>query len=405
MQDCGPDATNLNGSIKRKSARFLSFSRRPRITGAQSRMRFLMLNWRDPFNPLAGGAERVTQAYLGELARRGHDVSWFAFAHPSLGATGEAAGIRIVRGGGTGTAILAARRWAASQPKFDLVIDQHHGIPWFAHAWCGTRTISYIHEVLGPIWNSFYPWPVSAVGRWQERWTHWLYRRQQFFTASSDTRRKLHEHGVRDVRIIPYGVDTVALPSLPPKALQTPLRLAVVCRLAPNKRVDHAVRTVKVLRLRGVAASLRIVGSGVDEQALRRLIAELQLADAVELAGPLTEQEKDAVLRDTHFLLHTSLREGWGLNVIEANAMGTPAAVYPVEGLTESTLDNQTGTLARNESPEALADALCEALGNPRGYELWRQAAWKRAQNFHWSRVLPGAADWLEQMAGKPTAH
>jgi len=30
-------------------------------------MRFLMLNWRDPSNPKAGGAERVTEAYLAAL--------------------------------------------------------------------------------------------------------------------------------------------------------------------------------------------------------------------------------------------------------------------------------------------------------------------------------------------------
>ena len=41
-------------------------------------MRFLMLNWRDPKNPLAGGAERVTLAYLKALAERGHEVYWFA---------------------------------------------------------------------------------------------------------------------------------------------------------------------------------------------------------------------------------------------------------------------------------------------------------------------------------------
>jgi len=41
-------------------------------------MRFLMLNWRDPRNPLAGGAERVTAGYLSALQRRGHEVFWFA---------------------------------------------------------------------------------------------------------------------------------------------------------------------------------------------------------------------------------------------------------------------------------------------------------------------------------------
>ena len=36
-------------------------------------MRFLMLNWRDPRNPLAGGAERVTHAYLCGLVERGSE--------------------------------------------------------------------------------------------------------------------------------------------------------------------------------------------------------------------------------------------------------------------------------------------------------------------------------------------
>ncbi len=45
-------------------------------------MRFLMLNWRDPKNPLAGGAERVTAGYLSALKQRGHEVFWFANHFP-----------------------------------------------------------------------------------------------------------------------------------------------------------------------------------------------------------------------------------------------------------------------------------------------------------------------------------
>jgi len=55
-----------------------------------------------------------------------------------------------------------------SHPEaFDLVIDQHHGIPWFAPWWSRTNSIAYIHEVLGPIWSAFYSWPLStlAAGR------------------------------------------------------------------------------------------------------------------------------------------------------------------------------------------------------------------------------------------------
>jgi glycosyltransferase involved in cell wall biosynthesis len=362
-------------------------------------MRFLMLNWRDPKNPLAGGAERVTLAYLVALAARGHEVFWFANDFPGAAREESIDGIKIIRGGGRGTSILAARKWFRGQKKFDLVIDQHHGIAWFAPWWGKTHCVAYIHEVLGPIWNSFYPWPFSAIGRWQERWTHWLYRRVPFFTASAFTREQLLKHGVRGVKIIPYGVHTRALPALPEKEISAPLRLIVVSRLAPNKRIDHAIRTLRCLIDLGVAAKLTIVGTGEEEAKLKRLATELRLQEQIDFTGPQSEIEKDRRLRESHFLLHTSQREGWGLNVIEANAMGTPAAVYPVAGLIESTLHDETGLVAASESPESLAAALRDCLKMPVRYQFYRQRAWERSKEFHWDQVLPKASDWLEARA------
>ncbi|TAK95970.1 MAG: glycosyltransferase family 1 protein, partial [Verrucomicrobia bacterium] len=222
-------------------------------------MRFLMLNWRDPKNPLSGGAERVTLAYLADLVRRGHEVYWYAWSFPGAPADETIDGIRIVRGGGTGTAIFKAIRWYRRQQPFDLVMDQHHGLAWFSPWWCRTNNISYLHEVLGPIWKTFYPWPLSAFGQWQDRVTHWLYRNVPFWTACESTRDGLHEHSVRHVTIIRYGVNTEALPELPAKPIGQPLRLAVVCRLAPNKRVNHCLQTLAELRRRGIAAHLSVV--------------------------------------------------------------------------------------------------------------------------------------------------
>src|ERR1700722_1513575 len=195
------------------------------------------------------------------------------------------------------------------------------------------------------------------------------------------------------------GIYTVALPVLPEKPLQTPLRLAVVSRLAPNKRIDHAIRTVKCLGDLGVDARLTIVGTGEVEAELHRLVDELKLGQQITFTGPLPEAQKDEHLRAAHFLVHTSLREGWGLNVIEANANGTPGAVYPVEGLTESTLNGQTGIVSAKETPESLATALAAILKMPRQYHTFRVAAWERAKALHWDKVLPPACDWLEAQA------
>ena len=362
-------------------------------------MRFLMLNWRDPHNPLAGGAERVTEGYLSALRGRGHEVVWFAHAFTEAPAEEEIRGLRIVRAGGKGSAMFAAWRWCRQQPRFDLVIDQHHGLPWFAPWWCGTRCIAYIHEVLGPIWRSFYRPLTAAFGQGQEKRAIWLYRQVPFWTASASTKMLLEQIGVRRVQLIPYGVHTQALPELDPKPLARPLRLIVVSRLAPNKRIEHAIRAYAILRQRGVQATLTVVGSGLGEPTLRSLAAELAPDPPVHFTGSLTEADKDARLREAHVLIHTSLREGWGLNVIEANAMGTPAVVYPVAGLIESTLDDQTGVVTSNESPETVADVLAALAQDPERYDRYRRAAWERAKAFHWSQVLPPACDWLEAQA------
>jgi glycosyltransferase involved in cell wall biosynthesis len=367
-------------------------------------MRFLMLNWRDPHNPLSGGAERVTAGYLAALAQRGHEVFWYAYSFPGGQPEDFVDRVHIVRGGGVGSAIVQARRWYRRQKPFDLVIDQHHGIPWYAPWWCGTRCVAYIHEVLGPIWGAFYKWPINVIGPRQERFTHWLYRKVPFWTACPSTKTALEASGVRDITIIPYGVHTVALASLDEKPLTTPLRLLVVSRLAPNKRVDHALRAVQCLNTQGIDATLTIVGSGGMEGPLKNLASEVGLAKRVTFAGALPEKEKDEQMRQAHFLLHTSMREGWGLNVIEANAMGTPAIVYPVPGLIESTLHDQTGVVANEQTPESLSDAIAAACKQPDRYQFYRKDAWERAKTFHWDQVLPRACDWLEARAKGPSA-
>src|SRR5208283_4326380 len=187
-------------------------------------MRFLMLNWRDPKNPAAGGAERVSLAYLSALVQRGHEVHWFANDFENAPRQEMVEGITVVRGGGKGTSIMEAIKWYRRQKPYDLVIDQHHGIPWYAPWWCQTNCVAYIHEVLGPIWDAFYRWPWNTIGRCQERWTHRLYRHVPFWTPSESTKKDLQKNGVRNVTVISNGTDTVPLERLEEKRLTKTLR-------------------------------------------------------------------------------------------------------------------------------------------------------------------------------------
>ena len=231
---------------------------------------------------------------------------------------------------------------------------------------------------------------------------HWLYRKTPFWVGSESTQRALHRRGVHNVTVIHYGIDLKPLAELEPKPLGQPLQLIAVSRLAPNKRVDHAIHVTKVLLQRGIETRLTIVGGGEVESSLKQLAGQLGITGQVTFAGQLPEEEKDRQLRRAHLLVHTSIREGWGLNVLEANAMGTPAIVYPVDGLVDATLHDQTGIVTRAETPESVADGLQALLQTPEKYERYRANACERTKEFHWNQILPPACDWLEKQAAQP---
>src|SRR3569833_2042033 len=125
-----------------------------------------MLNWCDPKNPLTGGAERVTLAHLTALVERGHQVYWYTYDFPGGAREEVIDGVHIVRGGGKGSSIFKAIAWYRRHKNFDLVIDQLLGVPWVAPWWCRRNCVAFILVVLGPIFNAFYSWPVSTIGRW-----------------------------------------------------------------------------------------------------------------------------------------------------------------------------------------------------------------------------------------------
>lgn len=362
-------------------------------------MKFVMLNWRDPENPDAGGAERVTLGYLADLAAEGHDVHWLTHSYPGCASETFIQGVKIHRLGGLVASRFGAIQWVKKNGPVDLIVDQHHGIPWFTPIWARKNSISYIHEVLGPIWKSFYHPVIAVIGQTQERATLWFYRRHAFWTGCRSTSNQLKEIGISDVTIVPYGVDLKPLDRLPVKDLEHPVKLVMVSRLAPNKRVHLGPELVHALSKLGVTAHLTILGRGESEPQIRKTISELGIEDACELCGHVSEDRKMEILQQSHFLVHTSLREGWGLNVIEANSVGTPAAVFPVPGLVDSTLHLQTGYVSEEESVDSLASTLISAIDDPAQYARIRRDALRHASTHLWQAVLPQARSFLLKKA------
>jgi len=86
-------------------------------------------------------------------------------------------------------------------------------------------------------------------------------------------------------------------------------------------------------------------------------------------------------------LVHPGVREGWGLNVLEAAACGTPTVAYRVAGLCDSVRDGVTGFLARNGDVKDLANKIVRVLGDEALRERLSRNCLKYARRFSWDRT------------------
>jgi glycosyltransferase involved in cell wall biosynthesis len=83
--------------------------------------------------------------------------------------------------------------------------------------------------------------------------------------------------------------------------------------------------------------------------------------EGVQFLGRISESEKIERIARAHVLILTSVREGWGLVVTEAAAVGTPVIAYDVAGLRDS-VQASNGVLSAPD-PEHLSSVLQEFLG------------------------------------------
>jgi glycosyltransferase involved in cell wall biosynthesis len=108
--------------------------------------------------------------------------------------------------------------------------------------------------------------------------------------------------------------------------------------------------------------------------------------DGVKFFGRVQDQEKFDFLKRAHVLLAPSTREGWGISVIEANAMGTPAVGYAVPGLKDSIVQDETGLLVTPQDPSALAEAAKSILCDDPSTENFSVNALEWSRRFSWDR-------------------
>lgn len=351
-------------------------------------MNILILNWRDPKNPKSGGAEYVTLQHAKGWVNNGERVTWFTSMYS--GALNEEVieGIRVVRQGSSISVFFYAMVYYFFHGKdIDVIVDEVHGIPFFAKFYARIPIIVFVHEVAGIIWDVMYPFPVSWIGKMFERFYLWVYREHYFWTDATSTKRELISFGVSRDRCVaiscPIGNTVIA--KLPIK--NTVPTFLFVGRVVRMKGVEDILNAFTILHSSLPTATLWMVGDGDSRyiQVLHDKVKEAGLEKHVVWWGKVGEKKKLQLMAKAHVLLHASVKEGWGLVVLEAASQGTPTVAYPSGALRDTIIDRQTGILTVLSTPEDLATQAFTLYNDKITYSKMQKRGLLWSTSFTWN--------------------
>lgn len=361
-------------------------------------MRFLILNWRDINNPAAGGAEVLTHEIARRWVKWGHQVILFAPEFSGCSGSDEVDGVKIVRRGNPFSVYLHAWRYYRKnlRGKVDAVIEEYNGgRPWYTHYYVKEPKMALIHQN-GRSFDEYKPknsvayYELPPVIRWiaysVEAFIVSYFKKLPLLVVSESTRKDFLDlkHRPEKIHLIPEGINIEPVEEIPKK--EAGPTFIYLGRLRKSKRVGHIIEAVNLVRSEYPDVQLWITGRGPRsyKKKLTKLVKKLSMGDNTTFFDFLSEEKKNKLLGKAHALVITSIREGWGLVVTEANAMGTPAIGYNVAGLRDSIDDGRTGILVESGNIDALGKAMKGFIGEPGFQERLTRNAWEWSKEFSW---------------------
>lgn len=347
------------------------------------KMKILIFNLRDIKNPSSGGAEVFTHEVAKRLVQNGNKVTMIVSNFKNGKKNEILDGIEIIRLGNMFTVHFLAKIYYNRNLKerYDVIIDEYTFKPFLTPNYVKEPVIFLAHELARE--KYFYELPpiISHIFYYYIE-PNWLkcYSTVPTITVSQSTKEDLAKFGVNNVFVVPEGIKFTPLKTLPEK--EESLTLLFVGLLKKANLVDHTIESFKLIKEEIPDVKLWIVGRGSELQTLQKLKEGYKIT----LFGYVDEEKKLELMGRAHILLVPAIREGWGLVVTEANACGTPAIGYNVNGLRDSIKNNETGLLTEN-NPHALANAIIKLYKDKNLLNTLSSNALESSKYFNWDNT------------------
>ena len=232
-----------------------------------------------------------------------------------------------------------------------------------------------VHDLVPVLWPETMPrWHRFYTGRVMQRI---LAAADRIITPSNDTANDLNALlGISPdkIRVVPNGVDRVFFETPPLSRANGPYVLFVGTP-EPRKNLTRLVSAMTILRQRGFAESLKVVGAGGWGN-------DATGALGVQNVGRVSDDELHSLYANASCLAFPSLHEGFGLPALEAMAAGTPVVAGNAGALPEVT--GGAAVLVDPQSSTSIADGISRAI---REREQLVSAGRARAREFTWERA------------------
>jgi glycosyltransferase involved in cell wall biosynthesis len=348
------------------------------------------------FPHTVGGAERWYASLAERLARDGHEVTYLTLRQWDRGEQPQIdSRVRVVTAGPQMSLYTGGRRRILPPLVFGggvLVHLLRHGrrydvvhtasFPYFPllaagalRPLLGYRLVVDWFEVWSPAYWREYLGPLGVLGAFIQRTCARI--PQRAFCFSQLHAGRLRHEGLRGPLSVLRGLYARAGEPPPPRPADELVLFAG--RLIPEKQVTLAVSAMALAKRQVPELAGEILGDGPERAALDAAISEHGLEHTVLAPGFRDAATVEEEMRRALCLLVTSRREGYGMVVVEAAALGTPSVVLAGEDNAASELvqEDVNGLLVTSSDPQALADAIVRVRDAGMGLRE-RTARWYR---------------------------
>ncbi|WP_299334700.1 glycosyltransferase family 4 protein [uncultured Psychroserpens sp.] len=220
-----------------------------------------------------------------------------------------------------------------------------------------------------------------------------LKRFDQIIAVSNFTKEIIIEKGLSKITVIPNGIDYLQFQSkeISPDNLTGNPSLVTVGNVTERKGQLNVIRHLSVLKTQFPELHYHCVGLPTNKEEFLKVAERLGVEDHVTFHGRVSEERLVNILSNTDiFIMLSSVTdtgdvEGFGIAIIEANAIGVPAIGSKGCGIEDAINNNTTGILIDPKDSDAFLKAIETITIN---YESFSKSAQQWAKDHDWSVLV-----------------